>query len=232
MPLASTIGAGRGHGHVSQGQQLGLKVLGRIASYASAGLDPAYMGMGPVPASRRALERAGWKASDLDLLEINEAFAAQACAVHQEMGWDTSKVNVNGGPSPLATRLAHLDAASWYPCCEMAPSRGQEGHRIALYRWWHGRGPDHRALNFINKVVSRLASPRSFHKTKSKVAYVTGGMGGIGTSICQRPAQGWLHRHCRLRPEAVTTKSGWTNKRLSVTPSTPCGQRCRVGFHR
>ena len=77
--------------------KLGLKPLARIASYASSGLDPAIMGMGPVSASRRALERAGWKPADLDLLEINEAFAAQACAVHREMGWDTSKVNVNGG---------------------------------------------------------------------------------------------------------------------------------------
>jgi acetyl-CoA C-acetyltransferase len=76
---------------------LGLTPLARIASYASAGLDPAYMGMGPVPAARKALQRAGWSPADLDLLEINEAFAAQACAVHQEMGWDTSKVNVNGG---------------------------------------------------------------------------------------------------------------------------------------
>jgi len=89
-------------------EQLGLPVLGRIASYASAGLDPATMGMGPVPASRRALERAGWKAADLDLLEINEAFAAQACAVHQEMGWDTSKVNVNGG----AIAIGHPIGAS------------------------------------------------------------------------------------------------------------------------
>ena len=89
-------------------EQLGLTVLGRIASYASAGLDPATMGMGPVPASRRALERAGWKAADLDLLEINEAFAAQACAVHQEMGWDTSKVNVNGG----AIAIGHPIGAS------------------------------------------------------------------------------------------------------------------------
>jgi len=89
-------------------EQLGLKVLGRIASYASAGLDPAIMGMGPVPAARRALERAGWKAADLDLLEINEAFAAQACAVHQEMGWDTGKVNVNGG----AIAIGHPIGAS------------------------------------------------------------------------------------------------------------------------
>ena len=87
---------------------LGLTPLARIASYASAGLDPAYMGMGPVPAARRALERAGWKAADLDLLEINEAFAAQACAVHNEMGWDTSKVNVNGG----AIAIGHPIGAS------------------------------------------------------------------------------------------------------------------------
>jgi acetyl-CoA C-acetyltransferase len=87
---------------------LGLTPLARIASYASAALDPAYMGMGPVPAARKALERAGWKASDLDLLEINEAFAAQACAVHQEMGWDTAKVNVNGG----AIAIGHPIGAS------------------------------------------------------------------------------------------------------------------------
>ena len=88
--------------------QLGLKPLARIASYASAAIDPAMMGMGPVPASQRALQRAGWKASDLDLLEINEAFAAQACAVHKEMGWDTSKVNVNGG----AIAIGHPIGAS------------------------------------------------------------------------------------------------------------------------
>ena len=87
---------------------LGLKPLARIASYASAGLDPKLMGMGPVPAARKALERAGWKAADLDLLEINEAFAAQACAVHKEMGWDTSKVNVNGG----AIAIGHPIGAS------------------------------------------------------------------------------------------------------------------------
>jgi acetyl-CoA C-acetyltransferase len=87
---------------------LGLTPLGRIASYATAGLDPSIMGMGPVPASTKALQRAGWKAADLDLLEINEAFAAQACAVHREMGWDTSKVNVNGG----AIAIGHPIGAS------------------------------------------------------------------------------------------------------------------------
>ncbi|WP_028312141.1 acetyl-CoA C-acetyltransferase [Derxia gummosa] len=88
--------------------ELNLPVLGRIASYASAGLDPAIMGMGPVPASKKALARAGWSAADLDLLEINEAFAAQACAVHNEMGWDLSKVNVNGG----AIAIGHPIGAS------------------------------------------------------------------------------------------------------------------------
>ena len=87
---------------------LGLTPLGRIASFATSGLDPAMMGMGPVPASQKALARAGWKAKDLDLLEINEAFAAQACAVNQQMGWDTSKVNVNGG----AIAIGHPIGAS------------------------------------------------------------------------------------------------------------------------
>jgi len=87
---------------------LGLTPLGRIASFATTGLDPAIMGMGPVPASQKALARAGWKAQDLDLLEINEAFAAQACAVNNEMGWDTSKVNVNGG----AIAIGHPIGAS------------------------------------------------------------------------------------------------------------------------
>ena len=87
---------------------LGLTPLGRIASYATMGLDPKIMGMGPVPASQKALQRAGWKAADLDLLEINEAFAAQACAVNREMGWDTSKVNVNGG----AIAIGHPIGAS------------------------------------------------------------------------------------------------------------------------
>jgi acetyl-CoA C-acetyltransferase len=88
--------------------KLGLKPLAKIKAYASSGVDPSIMGMGPVPASRRCLEKAGWKASDLDLMEINEAFAAQACAVNKEMGWDTSKINVNGG----AIALGHPIGAS------------------------------------------------------------------------------------------------------------------------
>jgi acetyl-CoA C-acetyltransferase len=89
-------------------EALGLQPLARIKAYANAGVDPKVMGMGPVPASRRCLERAGWSVGDLDLLEINEAFAAQALAVHKQMGWDTSKVNVNGG----AIAIGHPIGAS------------------------------------------------------------------------------------------------------------------------
>src|SRR5664279_3711945 len=87
---------------------LGLKPLAVIRAYASAGLDPSIMGMGPVPASRLCLKKAGWTAHELDLMEINEAFAAQACAVNQEMGWDTSRINVNGG----AIAIGHPIGAS------------------------------------------------------------------------------------------------------------------------
>ena len=86
----------------------GLKPLARIASYATAGLDPSIMGAGPIHASRKALEKAGWKATDLDLIEANEAFAAQACAVNKDMGWDPARVNVNGG----AIAIGHPIGAS------------------------------------------------------------------------------------------------------------------------
>jgi acetyl-CoA C-acetyltransferase len=89
-------------------KELGLKPLARIAAYAKAALDPKVMGMGPVPASRKCLERAGWTVGDLELMEINEAFAAQSCAVHKVMGWDLAKVNVNGG----AIALGHPIGAS------------------------------------------------------------------------------------------------------------------------
>jgi acetyl-CoA C-acetyltransferase len=89
-------------------KELGLKPLARIKAFASAGVDPRYMGMGPVPASKRCLARAGWTPKDIDLMEINEAFAAQAIAVNRQMGWDTAKVNVNGG----AIALGHPIGAS------------------------------------------------------------------------------------------------------------------------
>jgi acetyl-CoA C-acetyltransferase len=92
----------------SEANRRGIKPLGRIASFATRGVDPAIMGTGPIPASRAALEKAGWSAKDLDLIEANEAFAAQACAVNRDMGWDTEKVNVNGG----AIALGHPIGAS------------------------------------------------------------------------------------------------------------------------
>jgi acetyl-CoA C-acetyltransferase len=88
--------------------QLGLKPLARIKAYSSAGVDPTIMGMGPVPASQLCLKKAGWSHSDVDLMEINEAFAAQAIGVNKEMGWDTSKINVNGG----AIAIGHPIGAS------------------------------------------------------------------------------------------------------------------------
>jgi acetyl-CoA C-acetyltransferase len=92
----------------AEAQRRGLTPLARIASFATAGVDPKVMGTGPIPSSRRALERAGWKAQDLDLVEANEAFAAQACAVNRDMGWDTERVNVNGG----AIAIGHPIGAS------------------------------------------------------------------------------------------------------------------------
>ena len=91
-----------------EAERRGVTPLARIASWATAGVDPAIMGTGPIPASRKALEKAGWKHEDLDLVEANEAFAAQALSVNKELGWDTSKVNVNGG----AIALGHPIGAS------------------------------------------------------------------------------------------------------------------------
>ena len=91
-----------------EAERRGITPPARIASWASAGVDPSLMGTGPIPASRKALEKAGWHVSDLDLIEANEAFAAQACAVNQEMGWDTDRVNVNGG----AIAIGHPIGAS------------------------------------------------------------------------------------------------------------------------
>ena len=91
-----------------EAEKRGIEPMARIASYATAGLDPAVMGVGPIYASRKALDKAGWKVDDLDLVEANEAFAAQACAVNKDMGWDPEIVNVNGG----AIAIGHPIGAS------------------------------------------------------------------------------------------------------------------------
>jgi acetyl-CoA C-acetyltransferase len=93
---------------LAEAEKRGVTPLARIVSWAHAGVDPALMGTGPIPASRAALEKAGWSADDLDLIEANEAFAAQACAVNKDLGWDTDKVNVNGG----AIAIGHPIGAS------------------------------------------------------------------------------------------------------------------------
>ena len=93
---------------LAEAEKRGVTPLARIMSWAHAGVDPALMGTGPIPASRAALEKAGWSADDLDLIEANEAFAAQACAVNKDLGWDTDKVNVNGG----AIAIGHPIGAS------------------------------------------------------------------------------------------------------------------------
>ena len=113
VTAASASGINDGAGAVvlmlaSQAAKEGRKPLARIASWAQAGVDPSIMGSGPIPASRLALKKAGWNAGDLDLIEANEAFAAQACAVNKDLGWDTSKVNVNGG----AIAIGHPIGAS------------------------------------------------------------------------------------------------------------------------
>ncbi len=92
----------------AEAEKRGLTPLARIASWATAGVDPAVMGSGPIPASRKALEKAGWTIKDLDLVEANEAFAAQAMAVNKDMGWDPAIVNVNGG----AIAIGHPIGAS------------------------------------------------------------------------------------------------------------------------
>jgi acetyl-CoA C-acetyltransferase len=92
----------------AKAKELGLKPLATIKAFASAGVDPKLMGMGPAPASRKALKKAGWTTDQVDLMEINEAFAAQACAVNKDMGWNTEKINVNGG----AIALGHPIGAS------------------------------------------------------------------------------------------------------------------------
>jgi acetyl-CoA C-acetyltransferase len=118
-PKAGTVTAGNASGindgaaalvimKLSEAEKRGIQPLARIVSYATAGVDPSIMGTGPIPASNRALEKAGWTKDDLDLVEANEAFAAQACAVNKALGWDVDKVNVNGG----AIAIGHPIGAS------------------------------------------------------------------------------------------------------------------------
>ena len=120
-------------------KQRGVTPIARIVSWATAGVDPQIMGSGPIPASRAALEKAGWSTDDLDLVEANEAFAAQACAVNSDLGWNTDMVNVNGG----AIAIGHPDRCLWrthlrYLAARDAAPRCEEGSGHAMHRRWHG----------------------------------------------------------------------------------------------
>ena len=125
---------------LEEAKKRGITPLARIVSWAHAGVDPSIMGTGPIPASKKALEKAGWTVKDLDLIEANEAFAAQACAVNKGLGWDTEKVNVNGG----AIAIGHPDRrlgrarAQHAAVRDEAPQR-QEGPGHAVHRRRHGR---------------------------------------------------------------------------------------------
>ena len=140
----------------SEAAKRGKTPLARIVSWAHAGVDPSIMGTGPIPASRAALKKAGWKVDDLDLIEANEAFAAQACAVNKDLGWDTGKVNVNGG----AIAIGHPIGASGARVLTTlllrdAEAQRQEGPRHALHRRRHG----HRHVR--GALSARSASHRS-----------------------------------------------------------------------
>ncbi len=123
----------------SQAKKEGRPILARIASWAHAGVDPSIMGTGPIPASRAALDKAGWKVGDLDLIEANEAFAAQACAVNKELGLDTAKVNVNGGAiaigHPIGASGARVLTTLLY---EMQKRDAKKGLATFVHRRRHG----------------------------------------------------------------------------------------------
>ncbi len=125
----------------------GLKPLARIVSWATAGVDPAIMGSGPIPASRKALKKAGWKAEDLDLIEANEAFAAQACAVNKELGWDTGQGQRQWRrhrPRPSDRRVGRPRAGD--AAARDAEARREEGSGDAVHRRRHGHRPLRGAL--------------------------------------------------------------------------------------
>ena len=169
----------------SEAAKRGKTPLARIVSWAHAGVDPAIMGTGPIPASRAALKKAGWNVGDLDLIEANEAFAAQACAVNKDLGWDTDKVNVNGGaiahrPSDRRLRRARAGDAA----LRDAEAQRQEGPRHAVHRRRHGhrdvrgaidrrrRTTDDRTIRRIEARISVLCRPSSVaHEVTGRKAW-------------------------------------------------------------
>jgi acetyl-CoA acetyltransferase len=126
------------------------------------------MGSGPIPATRKALEKAGWKVGDLDLIEANEAFAAQACAVNKDLGWDPAKVNVNGGAIAIGHPIGASGARVLVTLLhEMAEARRQEGPRHAVHRRRHGHRPRSRRSSGRSTCSSTMpASPATACSTR------------------------------------------------------------------
>jgi NADH dehydrogenase FAD-containing subunit/acetyl-CoA acetyltransferase len=180
---------GRGdHDVGQQGARTGLPVLARIKAYASAGLDPAIMGMGPVPASQLCLKKAGWTTQDLDLMEINEAFAAQACAVNKRDGLGHQRRSTSmAARSPSAIRSALRAPHPGHADARNDPARRQARPGLALHRRRHGRGAGDRALTFPQKHGMRR-SEMTQATTARRVVLVTGGMGGLGETISTKMA--------------------------------------------
>ena len=189
------------------------------------------MGMGPVPATRKALERAGWKASDVDLFELNEAFAAQACAVNKELGIDPAKVNVNGG----AIAIGHPIGASGCRILvtllhEMQRRDAQEGRRRAVHRRRHGGFPRRRTrLSAQNESNGNTTQgERTWPESRIRDRW----HGRHRHRHLPAPAQGRLQGHRRLRPHArlrqVAGRAEGAGLRLPRV-----GRQCRrLGFHR
>ena len=123
-----------------EARKRGVTPMARIVSWATAGVDPSIMGTGPIPASRKALQKAGWDIGTLDLIEANEAFAAQACAVNKDLGWDPAKVNVNGGAIALGHPIgAQRRAGAEHAAVRDAAARREARPGDAVHRRRHGR---------------------------------------------------------------------------------------------
>ena len=186
---------------LAEAKKRGIEPLARIVSWAHAGVDPSIMGTGPIPASKKALEKAGWTVKDLDLVEANEAFAAQACAVNKGLGWDTDKVNVNGGAiaigHPIGASGARVLTTLLYEMKRRGAKKGLAtlciggGMGIAMCVERDVSGSS--TAYMLRPVAAELPSHRIFqHPTKenseggsfmARVALVTGGTRGIGHAI-------------------------------------------------
>ena len=156
------------------------------------------MGMGPVPASKLCLQKAGWTPADLDLMEINEAFAAQAFAVNKEMGWDTSKINVNGGAialgHPIGASGCRVLVTLLHEMLRRDAKKGLASRCASAAAWasrWRSSGLDRAREQRLQSITRKWTKHGEL--TRHRVAFVTGGMGGLGEAICIKLAALGLH---------------------------------------